>query len=237
MKKTIVFILILILALASASAYSDSLLQFDTPLWLELEKRIKCNDEPDVVEECYWEYISRDITPYERARAEYNLCRYYADRGESDKSRAAMAREKEALEDTKGMEAPLALMAEMDYSAAVTYLEKSLSTGLENSNLTKKAYKEYPEEVYMVVVNAWRLIYTPQIAGGSNKNAIKILEPLLEEKLSKGNLYSIYGALAMAHYNRKDYKIAMEYLDKAFAIYDGEITLLDLKDKLEKKLK
>ncbi len=108
---------------------------------------------------------------------------------------------------------------------------------MENSNLTKKIYSEYPDEVSIVITNAWRLIYTPQIAGGSNKNAIKILLPLLDEieKISEEDLYSIYGALATAYYNRKDYVAAKEYLAEALDIFSGEKTILELKEKLDKK--
>ncbi|MGN1163263.1 MAG: hypothetical protein ACI4S4_00510 [Candidatus Ornithospirochaeta sp.] len=239
MKKTIAIALIICLITFSISAYTDSLLQFDTPLWLELDESVKCNKDPETVSECYSSYTEGDITVFERARAEYVLCRYYSDRGDYEKAMEHMEKQKETLSTSSIESEVLSLIAEMDLSSSKTCVEKDLSSGLENSNLTKKAFKEYPEEVYIAVVNAWRLIYTPQIAGGSNKNAIKNLEPMIADigSYSVGNQYSIYGALAMAHYNRKDYKEAKEYLSMAFEIYDGEPTLLDLGEKLEKKLK
>lgn len=238
MKKTFAFALLLTLSI-SLFAFTDSLLQFDTSLWLALDESVKCNREVEEVMDNYNRYIGQDLTSFERARAEYVLCRYYADRSDLEKAKEHMERQRAVLDEDPIESEVLRTIGEMDYSASRTYVEKNLSSGLENSNLTKKAFNDFPDEVYMTVVNAWRLIYTPQIAGGSNKNAIKILEPLLDkiETLSIGNRYSIYGALSMAHYNRKDYEEGMEYLEKAFSIYDGEIALLELKDKLRKKLK
>lgn len=239
MKRIALLLTVFVLALAPLFSYTDSLKVYDTEAWLGLEGAIKSNKDRSVVDPLYSSFVSSDASSFEKARAEYLYSRYLVDNGFKDEATAHLEKEKSYLDSMDTDNNVLYLIAQLDYTSAKTYIKKDyLSTGLENSNLTKEAVKKYPEEAYFVVTNGWRLIYTPQIAGGSNKKAIKGLEPLLEEsdKLSVFTLYSLYGALATAHYNRKDYRESNQYLSLAFDIYYGEPPLVELEMNLEKKL-
>ena len=65
----------------------------------------------------------------------------------------------------------------------------------------------------------------------------QLLFALHKSQNPKLNRYSVYGALATAHFNRKNYRESKEYLSLAFDIYYGEPPLIDLEKDLEKKLK
>ena len=240
MRKIVLFLLALLLSVTSLFAFTDQLRQFDTAEWLELEEAIKCNKDRSTVDTKYSQYIEADVSEFGKARAEYLYSRYLVDNGYKDEAENHLVLEKNYLDIMDKSNEVLYLIAKIDYTSAKTYITKDyLSSGLENSNLTKEAVKKYPDEAYFILTNGWRLIYTPQIAGGSNKNAIKVLEPLLTEidSLSILNRYSVYGALATAHFNRKNYRESKEYLSLAFDIYYGEPPLIDLEKDLEKKMK
>lgn len=239
MKKILILLSVLFLFSLPLFAVQDCLKQYDTTSWLMLEKAVKSNLEKEIVESTYTSFITSDVSAFEKARAEYLYSRYLMDRGEKEEAKKHLKEEEKYMNMMEGESDLLLTMARIDYTSAKTYINRDLSSGLENSNLTKEAIKKYPDEAYIIITNAWRLIYTPQIAGGSNKNAIKNLEPLLSsiDSLSISNQYSCYGALATAHYNRKDYKEGMDYLSRAFDIYYGEPPLLELKENLEKKIK
>lgn len=241
MRKLYIILLLLSFTLLSIFAVDDATKEFDTPLYRELEHGIKSNEDMVTVTSLFNGYMDSSLSTFEKARAENLYLRYLADNGEKEEAEKHLEKEKEYYSAILNEDVPEVLkrIAELDYSSAKTYIDGNLSNGLENSNLTKKAVKDYPEEAFFIITDGWRLIYTPQIAGGSNKNAIKELEPLLEslEELSLSNVYSLYGALAMAHYNRKDYDKGREYLDRAFAIYYGEPALLELDENLRKKMK
>ena len=239
MKKLILLLFVFVISLAPVFSITDSLKKFDTESWLGLEEAIKSNKERSVVDPLYSSFIISDVSNFEKARAEYLYSRYLVDNGYKDEAKEHLEIEKTFMDGMDESDEILSLIARIDYTSAKTYIIKDyLSTGLENSSLSKEAVKKYPDEAYFIVTNGWRLIYTPQIAGGSNKNAIKVLEPLLNvtDELSVSNRYSAYGALATAHFNRKNYEESNQYLSLAFDIYYGEPPLLELKKDLEKKL-
>lgn len=236
MKRKILILVVLLLPLLSLSAYSDSWLEYDCLDWRALFSAIRNNRGTSEVESLYSNYMKNSLTPQETARAEYNMVRYYMDNGNREKAEEHYERQKAAAGECTGDDV-LSRITTAEITASDYYITKDMITGMENSKHTKKLYEDFPDEVYIVLMNAWRLIYTPQIAGGSNKNAIKILTPLLGDTASmcEENVYSLYGALATAYYNRHDYEESREYLDRALAIYSGESALLEIKEKLDKK--
>ena len=238
MKKILLIFTLIIFSSALLFSYTDSYAEYNrNSEWQALMKAIKDNDGKAEVESLYRKYLSGDLTPEEKARAEYNMVRYLVDNDYKDEAEEHLALDKAAVDEMDGRSDVLALISRADYSSAEYYISKDMFKGMENSSLTKELYSSYPDEIYVVLMNAWRLIYTPQIAGGSNKNAIKELLPLLDErdKMSQADLFSLYGALATAYYNRKDYSSAKEYLALALDIYHGEPTIISLKEKLSKK--
>ena len=240
MTKKILSIFILFLSLSPLFSITDQLKQFETDGWCRLEKVIKDNEDRSIVDVEYSSYMESDVSHFEKARGEYIYSRYLADNGYREEAKEHLKQEKTYLDDMDKTNDIIYMIARIDYTSSKTYIDKDyLSSGLENSNLVKEAVKKYPEEAYFIITNGWRLIFTPQIAGGSNKNAIKEMEPLLGniDTLSLSNVYSLYGALATAHFNRKNYEESSTYLSLALDIYNGEPALMELKKDLEKKLK
>ncbi len=237
MKKKLLLFVLLFSITAALFAYTDSYSIYSNSEWDALYRAIKENRSPSEVESVYNKYTSTELSYVEIARAEYNMVRYYMDNDEKDKAKEHFEIEENAVAELENDESVLGDISRADLKSSDYYISGDMFTGMENSSMTKKLYENYPDEVYVVITNAWRLIYTPQIAGGSNKNAIKILTPLLEivSTLSEENKYSLYGALAYASYNRHDYTEAKEFLTEALNIYNGEKTLLELKEKLDKK--
>lgn len=238
MRRFLLALIIFLLSLSALFAYTDSFSLYNQNSdWKSFFRAIKDDRGKGEVESLYEKYVSSSIDDIEKARAEYNMIRYLVDSGYKEEAEEHLENQRIIAESMEDREDYLAQVTKLDYISSRYYVTKELFLGMENSNLTKKIYSEYPDEVSIVITNAWRLIYTPQIAGGSNKNAIKILLPLLDEieKISEEDLYSIYGALATAYYNRKDYVAAKEYLAEALDIFSGEKTILELKEKLDKK--
>ncbi len=238
MKKTTILLIMLTLISSLLFSYTDSYAEYNDNLeWQAFIRAVKCNDSVSEVESLYRKYLSGNLSAEERARAEYNMVRYLVDNDRKDEAEKHLELDRAAVDEMEGRSDILALISRCDYSSASYYISKDMFKGMENSSMTKELYASHSDEIYVVLMNAWRLIYTPQIAGGSNKNAIKELLPLLEErtKMSESDLYSLYGALATAYYNRKDYSSAKEYLALALDIYHGEPTILELKEKLSKK--
>ncbi len=238
MKKILLIFSILIFSTSLLFSYTDSYSEYNqNSEWQALMKAIKDNDGKSEVESLYRKYLTGNLTAEEKARAEYNMVRYLVDNGHKDEAEEHLELDRAAIDEMEGRDDVLALISRADYSSAEYYISKDMFKGMENSSLTKELYSSYPDEIYVVLMNAWRLIYTPQIAGGSNKNAIKELLPLLgeREKMSQSDLFSLYGALATAYYNRKDYSSAKEYLALALDIYHGEPTIISLKEKLDRK--
>lgn len=238
MKKTTILLIMLAVISSLLFSYTDSYAEYNDNLeWQAFIRAVKCNDSISEVESLYRKYLSGNLSAEERARAEYNMVRYLVDNDRKDEAEKHLELDKAAVDEMEGRSDILALISRCDYSSASYYISKDMFKGMENSSMTKELYASHSDEIYVVLMNAWRLIYTPQIAGGSNKNAIKELLPLLEERtrMSESDLYSLYGALATAYYNRKDYSSAKEYLALALDIYHGEPTILELKEKLSKK--
>lgn len=236
-KKSL-FFLFLFLLLNNLYSYTDSF----SPLFLndnnfdDLFSSIKNNDEYSITKSAYDKYISSEVGNSEKCRAEYLFSRYLTDSDRDDESKEHVDKAKfyyKSIENGFFKD-----VAKMEYTSCSFYLSKNLSTGLDNSDIISKLYKTYPDEIYIVINNAWRIIETPAIAGGSNKKGIEMLLPLLEEKekILPSDLYSLYTALSTAYYNLKKYKEAKIYLDEALSLYNGEPYVIDLKKKIEKKV-
>ena len=238
MKKRFLLVTCFLFLVLPLSAYSDSYSIYESNSdWNNLFRSIKENRGQSEVESIYSQYISSSLSNVEKARAEYNMVRYHIDNGNKAIAKEHFEKQKTAVNSLESDYTVLGEISRLDLISSDYYISGDIFTGMENAKKTKKLYEEYPEEIYIIINNAWRLIYTPQIAGGSNKNAIKILTPLLLEvsNMSEENRYSLYGALATACFNRHDYVEAKEYLEEALNIYYGEEALIELKEKLDKK--
>lgn len=232
-RKYIAALFMIVFSSCALFAYTDEFYQTSINReYVSLISSIKNNNDEAVILNNYNAYINSGITPVERARIEYHIARYYRDAKKKDIARdhISMMRnlidsiDKSTISDFENK------VLEIEYYSAKYYVDKKISDGMENSNLTKELYSLYPDDVFSIMTEAWRLIYTPVIAGGSPKKAIKLLSSLLkgyEENLSPLDRYSTYCALAIASYNRDDFSDADDYFNKAFAYYKNENDIVE----------
>lgn len=221
-------------------AYTDTFKETSTdPEYYMLISAIKNGDDQNVVERAYDDYLLSGISSVERCRIEYHMARYYKDKDDKAEGNRHIQIMKDAfasIEDATDFER---LVCETELTSADYYVNRKLSVGMDNSNLAKELYKKYPEDVFSIMNEAWRLIYTPGIAGGSPKKAISLLDELMEgysDELSDIDRYSIYCAYAIAYNARGDYKKADEYFNKAFKYFSGEADVMETYRENLKKL-
>ncbi len=239
MKRCILIILLLTAAVFTVSAYQDSFASANSnPLFSSLITALKNEEKESVIIPLYEAYTSSDISMTERSRIEYHMARYY-----KDIRNKAKAKEHVDLEgfymDQIGSDASEyeRLVAEVDYTSARYYVNKEMSVGIENSKLTKALYEKYPDEFYAAITECWRLIYTPAIAGGSYRKAIRLLSDI--EKNREGISYldeaGLYTALGYAHAQREEYDDAYAYLTKAKTFYKKDPLVLETLKEVEEK--
>lgn len=240
MKKALLTIIMVLLVSTSLFAYTDNYYSTSTdPLYVELLSAIKNGEKESVILSAYNNYLSSDATEVEKARVENHLARYYKDKKKKTiaKEHIALMREEINAIDKTTISDFDAQVLEVEYLSAKFYVEKKMSDGLENSNLTKKLREQYPDDVFVIMTDCWRLIYTPGIAGGSPKRAIRELEALLDgykDQLAPLDEYSIYCALAIANNMRGDYLRSDEYFNLAFKFYSKEAEVVSAyKENLE----
>ncbi len=240
-KKQFLALLLILCIAAPLFAYSDTFKETSNdPEYFALISAIKNGQGEDIVLSAYETYLNSGISPVERCRIEYHIARYYKDRNDKDKGQkhiALMKKLYEALDPSTSQFERLVCQTEL--TSAEYYVTRKLSVGMDNSNLAKKLYKEYPDDVFSIMNEAWRLIYTPAIAGGSPKKAINLLDELYtsyESELSDIDRYSIYCAYAVSYNMRGDYKKANEYFEKAFRYFNAEADIVETYKENLKKL-
>lgn len=242
MRKKILFLAIVLLASFSSvyASYTDSFIsQSRDPLFLSLMDSVKDNKGLDSVEEAYEKYISGEHSNVEKSRAEYHMVRYYVDIGEENMAEIHFQREKDyfnAIENATELEKRT---AEADLASSEYYLTGKLSKGMESNKLMKELYKDYPDEYYVAVQEAFRLLYAPSIAGGSVRKARAILEQIADDLngISTPDYYSFLVASAMAFTKDKEYHASEAYLDAAQAIYSFDVAIPDIREENAKGLR
>ncbi len=233
MKKRYFILIALLLCSASLFAYTDNFYSTSTNReYVALVSAIKNGKDEDVILNEYNAYIYSDITPVERARVEYHIARYYRDVKKKDTAREHIFLMRELIDniDKNTISDFEQRVLEIEYYSAKYYVDKKMSDGMENSSLTKELYSLYPDDVFSIMTEAWRLIYTPGIAGGSPRKAIRMLNSFLDgykDKMCTLDLYSTYCALAIAHNMRDDYDDAEKYFKLALGFYDKEADIVD----------
>ena len=131
MKRKILILLVALLPLFTLSAYSDSWQKYDSLDWRALFSAIRNNRGASVVESLYSVYMKSSLTSVEKARAEYNMVRYYMDNGNEEKAKEHYAlQEKDAAECTG--DDVLSRIAEAEVTASDYYITKDMFTGMEN---------------------------------------------------------------------------------------------------------
>ena len=234
MKNKIFFLIAVLLTCMSAvfAAYTDSFSsQSRDPLFLVLIDSIKNNRGVGAVEEAYEKYMAEEHSDVEKSRAEYHMVRYYVDIDEENMAQIHLEREKDffnSITDASDLEKRT---AEADLASAEYYLTGKLSKGMESNSLMKDLYEDYPDEYYIAVQEAFRLIYAPRIAGGSVKRAREILDKIAGDinGIAPLDYYSFLVASAMAFTKDKEYYASEAYLDAALAIYSFDVAVPDIR--------
>ena len=233
MKRIMLIIPMTLLCLASLCAYTDSFSTMNNdPLFLAMLDVVKNGGSPEDAEEAYAAYMAQDISETERSRAEYHMVRYYKDMGNDDMAWEHLGREQKAYESIDESTSEVErLTAQADMVSAEYYITGKMGTGMESSYLMKDLYNKYPDEFYTSIQEAFRLLYTPPIAGGSHKKALKIINAVEADMdgISRLDTYSLLMAKAMALSKSKEWEESDEYLDRATSIYTFDTAIDDIR--------
>lgn len=208
---------------ASLWGYTDSFAQMQSdPLFLSMLDAVKNGRSEAEAESAYDAYVAAEDDPVCLSRAEYHMVRYHQDMGNDFMARAHLEEEMRYLgligEEASEVEV---LAAEVDATSSEYYVDHKLGVGMENSRLVKEMYRRFPDEFYAAIQEGFRLLYTPPIAGGSARKALRIFESVESdmEGISRLDRYSLLVGKAMALSELGRYDESDAYLDKAEEIY------------------
>ncbi|MBO5770815.1 MAG: hypothetical protein J6R23_06145 [Spirochaetales bacterium] len=221
-------------------AYTDSFRATTVdPDFIRLITLIRNDESENKVIEAHQVYVSSGITDVERCRAEGLLARFYKDQNNKNEANKHISNMKSLFNSLTNISELEKLVCETELTSADFYVNRNLGVGMDNSNLSKKLYSKYPDEIFSAFTEAWRLIFTPAIAGGSPKKALAILDQLTKEygdKLTDIDRYTLLCAYAIAYNARGDYKKADSYFTEAFTYFKGEESVLEVYRENLKKL-
>lgn len=121
------------------------------------------------------------------------------------------------------------LMSEAEIDSIHYLINPSrLVKGISSNSKIKKAYTQYPSQVYAILMKANSLLYAPSFAGGDKEEALSLLLFLLEEggsQLSNWDLASIYVGIGRICMERTKWDNALGYFTAAKALYAFDPTL------------
>ena len=233
MKRIFIAAIAFLMLITSVYAYTDSFSTMNSdPLFLSLLDVIKNGGDAEAAEAAYDAYISQDISAVDRSRAEYHMVRYYMDKDNEDAAWEHFGLEKEAFNAIPESEGELQRRtAEADMVAAEYYITGKMGTGMDSSKLMKELYKDFPDEYYTTIQEAFRLLYTPPIAGGSYRKALRLINDVEknQEGISKLEYYSMLVAKAMALSESDEFDESDDYLDEAESIYSFDNAIEDVR--------
>ena len=231
MKRALLLFSLLALLLFPLTAFTDSFAAAGSdPAFVALIDALKDTEDEATVETLYQEYIASNLTMTERSRIEYHMARYYKDTGNDEEAERHVELEKAYLEEIPEEEGELfRRVAALDAASADYYVNGGIGRGMESSSMTKELYKDYPDEYYVALQEAFRLVYTPPIAGGSPKKALRIFRAIEKEAdgLSKLDRFSLLSGIGIALAENDEYHESEEYLDAAEMIYTGDPAIDD----------
>lgn len=238
--RRLILILAMLCATLGAFAYTDSFTSMThDPTFLALLDVVKNGGTEAEAQAAYEAYIATEPSMLDASRANYHMVRYYMDNGDE-----AKAWEHFTLQEEYFIQMPPTVsdlekrVAEADLTSSEYYITGSMGTGMDNSKLTKELYKDYPEEYHVAIQEAFRLIYTPHIAGGSSKRAIKLLDEIATDLdgISTPDYYSFLTAQGIGHSKDKKWAESETYFDQAAQIYTFDPAIPEFREKNRKGL-
>ncbi|WP_319755420.1 hypothetical protein [uncultured Sphaerochaeta sp.] len=121
------------------------------------------------------------------------------------------------------------LMGEAEIDSIYYLINPSrLAKGISSNSKIKKAYAQYPNQIYAILMKANSLLYAPSFAGGDKNEALSLFLTLLEagpSQLNKWDLSSIYVGIGRICMDREEWDKALGYFSAAKAIYAFDPTL------------
>lgn len=239
MKRFFIATMLLFVVVTMGWAYQDSFAYlWESDVYSNLIRALKDNLDEKTVLSTYDSFMGSGFGTIDKSRVEYHMVRYYVENGNKEKAQEHLENERALFAEIPATETQIKKdFAELDLRASEYFLDKTVGTGLATSNLTKKLFKAYPDEFYMVVTEGYRLLYTPAIAGGSAKDALELFRKVAEEADEMNDLdrFTLYSGLGMACCERKLYDEARTYFDMATGIYKSDAAMEEYLELLEKK--
>ncbi len=121
------------------------------------------------------------------------------------------------------------LMGEAEIDSIYYLINPSrLAKGISSNSKIKKAYVQYPNQIYAILMKANSLLYAPSFAGGDKDEALSLFLTLLEagpSQLNSWDLSSIYVGIGRICMDREEWDKALGYFSAAKAIYAFDPTL------------
>lgn len=123
------------------------------------------------------------------------------------------------------------LMGEAEIDSIYYLINPSrLAKGISSNSKIKKAYAQYPIQIYAILMKANSLLYAPSFAGGDKAEALSLFLTLLEagsSNLNTWDLSSIYVGIGRICMDRNEWDKALGYFTAARALYAFDPTLDD----------
>ena len=132
------------------------------------------------------------------------------------------------------------LMGEAEIDSIYYLINPSrLAKGISSNSKIKKAYAQYPNQIYAILMKANSLLYAPSFAGGDKDEALSLFLTLLEagpSQLNSWDLSSIYVGIGRICMHREEWNKALGYFSAAKAIYAFDPALDDYIRETEERL-
>ncbi len=240
LKKVVVLVLLLLCSVSLfLFAYDNSLSSYlSSSSFSSFMSVLKDSRQSrSSVDKAYENFLQENPSGYGRARGVYLYGIYLLD--VKDKSQL-----KPLQTEVGNIEAALPEGIEKDSLALDRIMfnaayDKTLSNGMKLLDGIKEYTRKWGNEVNALIIDAWRHINTPDFMGGSSKKALEaflLLLPFVEGMVAEQK-FSLFKGICTCYMDQKAWKDANVYYEKAAEIYPHEMELLEMGEKIRKKLK
>jgi tetratricopeptide (TPR) repeat protein len=176
-----------------------------------------------------------------KGKAAMTVARFLQDSKDKKAARQRMNEAKAFYDEAEANGAPQAAIqtAQALWSSFSFLIFGNLGDGLSYTKILDKAYEaDGGEDIVLLINEGARYAYSPGFAGGSSKKALALLEQALSNmsraELGKWDEYGLYSALGYAYDDQKQKDKALEFCNKAMALYTGDPYVLEILEKYSK---